>query len=91
MAVALRIPTILRPLAGGLSVVEAEGGTVKEVFADLTSRHPELAGRIYAPDGGLHRFLNVFVDDEDIRYLDGLDTSVPDGADISILPAVAGG
>ncbi len=91
MTAQVRIPTVLRPLVGGVASVEAEGATVADVFADLEARHPGLGERLIDSDGGLHRFVNVFLGDEDVRYLEGLDTPVPDGADISILPAVAGG
>ncbi|HLI24610.1 MAG TPA: MoaD/ThiS family protein, partial [Acidimicrobiales bacterium] len=69
MSVAVRIPTVLRPAAGGASTVEAEGGSVGEVFADLVRRHPELRQQILTPEGELHRHLNVFLNDDDIRYL----------------------
>ncbi|MGH8937602.1 MAG: MoaD/ThiS family protein [Acidimicrobiia bacterium] len=90
MTVRVRLPTILRSLADGEALVRAEGQTVGEVFADLEQRHPGLGDRL-VDQGDLHRFVNVFVGDEDIRYLQGLDTPVPEGAEISILPAVAGG
>jgi molybdopterin synthase sulfur carrier subunit len=90
MTVLVRLPTILRPLADGQALVRAEGQTVGEVFADLEQRHPGIGDRL-VDQRGLHQFVNVFVGDEDVRYLDGLDTPVPEGAEISILPAVAGG
>ncbi|GIU91210.1 MAG: molybdopterin synthase sulfur carrier subunit [Acidimicrobiia bacterium] len=88
--VKIQLPTVLRQHAGGAKTVEATGDTVGEVFADLARRYPALAAQL-APDGDLGVFVNVFVDDEDIRYLDGLDTPVRDDAEITILPAVAGG
>ncbi len=91
MAVPVRIPTVLRPLAGGEKVVEASPGSLAEVLAEIDTRHPGLGARLRAEDGGLHPFVNVFVGDEDARYLDGLDTAVADGVEVSIIPAVAGG
>jgi molybdopterin converting factor small subunit len=91
MAVEVRLPTLLRPHADGAATVTAEGATVGEVFAALTSRYPGLAGNLVDEHGGLHKFVNVYRDDDDIRYLDGLDTKVADGDVVSILPAVAGG
>lgn len=90
--VRINLPTVLRQHAGGAKTVEATGGTVGEVFADLAHRYPALGAQLTAPDGeGLPIFVNVFVDDEDIRYLDGLDTPVDERSEITILPAVAGG
>ena len=91
MAVEVKLPTVLRVHAGGVGSVSAEGSTVGEVFAELTSRHPGLAGNLVGEDGTLHKFVNVYRNDDDIRYLDALDTKVADGDVISILPAVAGG
>ncbi len=91
MAVEIRLPTVLRPHTDGTPVVSAEGSTVGEAFADLVARYPGLSDQLVDADGALHKFVNVYVDDEDIRYLDQLDTEVADGAEISILPAVAGG
>lgn len=86
----VKLPTMLRPHAGGATVVDVEGSTVGEVFATLAERFPSLAGQL--GDGGdLPVFVNVFLDEEDIRYLDGLETPVGDDAEITILPAVAGG
>lgn len=90
MAVTVRIPTTLRPLAGGNSQVQVEGSTVAEVFKGLDAAHPGFSDRLL-DDGKLRKFVNVFVADDDIRYLDGLNTPVPDGTTISIIPAVAGG
>ena len=86
----VNLPTILRPHAGGSRRVEASGRTIGEVFATLGDRHPGLAQQL-SPAGDLPVFVNVFLDDEDIRYLDGLDTTVDEGSEITILPAVAGG
>jgi molybdopterin synthase sulfur carrier subunit len=91
MAVDVRLPTVLRPHAGGLSTVSANGATIGEVLNDLVSRYPGMAGQVLTEDGALHRFVNVYVDDDDVRYLEQLDTKVADGATVSILPAVAGG
>ena len=91
MTVDVRLPTLLRSHADGASSVSAAGTTVGEVFADLMGRFPALAGNLVDADGGLHRFINVYRNDDDIRYLDALDTKVADGDVISILPAVAGG
>jgi molybdopterin converting factor small subunit len=82
---------LLRPHAGGASSVDARGATVGEVVADLAERYPGMSGLIVVSDGGLHKFVNVYRNDDDIRYLDQLDTKVDDGDVISILPAVAGG
>lgn len=91
MAVEVRLPTVLRTQAGGASVVTVDGATVGEVLAKLVAEFPGLAGQVVQPDGSLHKFVNIYVNDDDVRYLDGVDTAVPDGAEISILPAVAGG
>ncbi len=91
MTVEVRIPTMLRSHVGGAATVQAEGATVGEIISELTTAHPGLAGQIVTEDGTLHRFVNVYVNDDDIRYLDKLDTKVADGDTISILPAVAGG
>jgi molybdopterin synthase sulfur carrier subunit len=91
MAVEVKLPTLLRAQADGASSVTAEGSTISEVFGDLTTRFPALAGNLVDDDGKLHKFVNVYRNDDDIRYLDALDTKVADGDVISILPAVAGG
>ena len=91
MAVKVKIPTQLRAAAGGESDIEVEGGTVGEVLDALFDRHDELRDRLSDGDGGLRRFVNVYVDGEDIRFTDGLDTPVADGREVQILPAVAGG
>jgi sulfur-carrier protein len=86
----VRIPTPLRPHAGGLDRVEASGSTVGEILGDLASQHPALRERLF--DGEeLRRFINVYVNNEDIRYLDDLATPVASGDEVSIIPAVAGG
>lgn len=91
MPVKVRIPTTLRSLAGGSSEVELEGATVGEVLASLESAHPGFSERLLDDEGGLRRFVNVFVADDDVRYLQGMDTPVPDGETVAIIPAVAGG
>jgi molybdopterin converting factor small subunit len=91
MSVSIRIPTQLRTLAGGAGEVSVEGGTVKEALSALDAAHPGFSGRLFDEGGQLRRFVNVFVADEDVRFLDGLATPVGDGQTISIVPAVAGG
>ena len=91
MSVDVRLPTLLRAHADGASSVAAEGATVGEVFTDLTTRYPGLSDQLVDGSGGLHKFVNVYRNDDDIRYLEQLDTKVADGDTISILPAVAGG
>jgi molybdopterin synthase sulfur carrier subunit len=90
MSVRVKIPTQLREATDGESVAEVDGSTVGEVLDALYTRYGELRSRI-AEDGGLRRFVNVYVAGEDIRFLDGLETSVNDGDEVTILPAVAGG
>jgi molybdopterin synthase sulfur carrier subunit len=91
MSVTVRIPTQLRELSGGAAEVTLEPGSLKGVLDALDTAHPGFAGRLYDDNGELRRFVNVFVADEDIRFLDGLDTAVEDGQVVSIVPAVAGG
>jgi molybdopterin converting factor small subunit len=91
MSVTVRIPTQLRELSGGNAEVSAEGGTLATVLSGLERAHPGFRERLFDDQGELRRFVNVFVDDEDIRFLDGVDTEVKDGATVSIVPAVAGG
>jgi molybdopterin converting factor small subunit len=90
MAVTIKLPTQLRDSAGGAASVQAEGATVGEALESAFDSHGELRDRLYQ-DGELRRFVNVYLSGEDIRFLDGLDTEVPDGAELTILPAVAGG
>ncbi len=89
--VTIRIPSQLRPLAGGASVVVVEASTVAEALKALDASHPGFAERLYDETGTLRRFVNVFVADEDIRFLSGIDTPLEPGATISVVPAVAGG
>jgi MoaD family protein len=91
MAVTVKIPTQLRAAAGGDTQLQVEGGTVGEVLDALFDRHGELRDRLADGDGALRRFVNVYVDGEDIRFTDGLQTPVADGNEVQILPAVAGG
>jgi molybdopterin synthase sulfur carrier subunit len=91
MAVTVRIPTQLRELSGGAAEISAEGATVADVLRSLETAHPGFAERLFDESGELRRFVNVFVADEDIRFLDGIDTPVVDGTTVSIVPAVAGG
>ena len=91
MAVTVRIPTTLRPLSGGNKLVEVPAGKLSDVLAGLDAAHPGFADRLLDEQGGLRKFVNVFVDDDDVRYLEGLDTTVADGLTVSIIPAVAGG
>ena len=91
MAVEIKLPTVLRVQADGQSTVAVDGATVGEVFATLVERYPGLRGNLLDDDGKLHKFVNVYKDDDDIRYLDGLDTKLDNGDVLSILPAVAGG
>jgi sulfur-carrier protein len=91
MPVEVRLPTLLRPHADGAASVKAEGATVGEVFAELVERFPGLSGQLVDDGGSLHKFVNVYRNDDDVRYLDQLDTKVTDGDVVSVLPAVAGG
>jgi molybdopterin synthase sulfur carrier subunit len=89
--VEVRLPTVLRSHAGGQSVVTVGGSTIGDVLRDLVAQNPGMAGQVLTEDGSLHRFVNVYLNDDDVRYLDKLDTKVADGDTVSILPAVAGG
>jgi sulfur-carrier protein len=91
MSATVRIPTPLRTLTGGSATVEVDGATVGDVVSSLDAAHPGLGERILDDGGQVRRFVNVFVDDKDIRFQQGLDTPVRDGATVSIIPAVAGG
>jgi MoaD family protein len=91
MAVTVRLPAQLRDAAGGATAAEVTGATVGEALADLYGRHGELRQRMAGEDGELRRFVNVYLGGEDIRFLDGLDTRVSDGDELTVLPAVAGG
>ncbi len=91
MAIEVKIPTILRTYTGGAKSVEASGATLSALLDDLDVNHPGLRGRLITEDGGLHRFVNVYVNDEDVRFTGSLDTALADGDSVTILPAVAGG
>ncbi len=91
MPVDVRLPTILRQHAGGQASVKANGETLQEVFDDLVRQFPGLEGQLVTEDGALHKFVNVYVNDDDVRYLDKLNTKVTESDSITILPAVAGG
>ncbi|GAA1980843.1 MoaD/ThiS family protein [Kitasatospora viridis] len=91
MSATVRIPTILRPYTDGRSEVTAEGATLAEVIADLDRNHAGIGARVLDDAGALRRFVNVYVNDDDVRFDQGLATEVKDGATVSIIPAVAGG
>ena len=91
MSVSVRIPTILRTYTGGESEVSAEGSTLAEVLDDLDAHYPGIKGRVLDDQGALRRFVNVYVGNDDVRFLESLQTPTPDGAQISVIPAVAGG
>jgi MoaD family protein len=91
MSVQVKLPTILRKHVGGEPRVSAEGATLREVLDDLEQKYPGITKNVLADDGGLHRFINVYLNDEDVRYLGSLETEVDEGDTVSILPAVAGG
>jgi molybdopterin synthase sulfur carrier subunit len=91
MSVSVRIPTILRTYTGGGSEVAANGDTVAAVLDDLDSNYPGIKGRIVDEQGELRRFVNVYVGNDDVRFLESLDTKTPEGTQISVIPAVAGG
>ena len=87
----VRLPTVLRQYAGGQAIVKAQGETVRKALEDLVLQFPQLNGQVITEDGELHKFVNVYVGDDDIRYLDKLDTKLTGDETITILPAVAGG
>ena len=91
MAVTVRIPTTMRPIAGGAASVKVEGATLADVLHNLDQAFPGFQERLFDEFGQLRKFVNVFVADDDVRYLEGVDTKVPDGETVSIIPAVAGG
>ena len=91
MSVRVKLPTILRKHSGGNALVDADGATLRDLLADLESKYPGITKNIVSEDGGLHRFINVYLNDEDVRYLGSLETAVKEGDTVSILPAVAGG
>jgi len=91
MSVTVRIPTTMRPLSGGSSTVKVDGSKLSEVLADLNAQFPGFDDRLFDETGALRKFVNLFVADDDVRYLDGLSTATPEGTTVSIIPAVAGG
>lgn len=91
MAIEVRVPTILRSYTGGAKVVQGTGETLADLLTDLDAQHAGLRGRLITPEGGLHRFVNIYVNDEDVRFLGALDAKLSDGDAVTILPAVAGG
>ena len=91
MSISVRIPTILRSYTGGAAEVPATEGTLRDVIASLDAAYPGIGGRILDEGGKLRRFLNVYVGEEDVRLAQGLDTEVPSGFQVSVIPAVAGG
>jgi molybdopterin converting factor small subunit len=90
MAIEVRIPTILRTYTDGAKAVQGQGNTLAGLFADLDARHPGIEERLLE-EGRLRRFINVYLNDEDVRFLDGVETKLADGDSVTILPAVAGG
>ena len=91
MTVSVRLPTVLRVQAGGQAVVDLDGTTIGKVLTTLVDTFPGLKGQVIGEDGTLNKFVNIYINDDDVRYLQQLDTPVSDGDEISILPAVAGG
>ncbi len=91
MAIEVRIPTILRSYTGGEKAVSASGSTLQRLIDDLDARHAGIKGRLITNEGALHRFVNVYVNDEDVRFLGSLDAPLKDGDSVTVLPAVAGG
>ena len=91
MSITVRIPTVLRSSTGGVATEELEGDTVGAVLGNLVDSFPQVKGQVFTDDGGLHRFLNVYLNDDDVRYTGGLSTSVSAGDELTLHPAVAGG
>ncbi len=91
MAIEVRIPTILRPYTGGAKAVDGAGDNIAELLTDLDVKYPGVRGRLVTEDGGLHRFVNIYINDEDVRFIGALDAKLSDGDTVTILPAVAGG
>ena len=87
----VRIPPVLRASVGGEKELDAEGSSVGEILRSIADEHPETESQLFGPDGGLNRYVNVYLNDEDVRVLDGLDTGVGDSDTLVILPAMAGG
>ena len=91
MSIEVRVPTILRSFTGGEKAVTGTGDTIADLLTDLDAKFPGFRGRLVTPEGGLHRFVNVYINDEDVRFLGALDAKLNDGDSVTILPAVAGG
>ena len=91
MPVKVKVPRIMRDQVGGEAIVEGSGSTLSDLLEDLERKYPGFKHRIVADDGGIHRFINLYLNDEDVRYLGSLETAVKEGDTVSILPAVAGG
>ena len=91
MSIEVRVPTILRTYTGGEKAVSGAGDTIADLLTDLDAQFPGFRGRLVTPEGGLHRFVNVYINDEDVRFLGALDAKLNDGDTVTILPAVAGG
>jgi len=91
MSIEVRVPTILRSFTGGEKAVTGTGDTSADLLTDLDAKFPGFRGRLVTPEGGLHRFVNVYINDEDVRFLGALDAKLNDGDTVTILPAVAGG
>jgi molybdopterin synthase sulfur carrier subunit len=89
--ITFRLPPVLRPHAGGARTVEADGATLREALDDLFVRYPAMRGQLVDDGGDLNRFVNVYVDNEDVRLREGLETGVADGSTVIVLPAMAGG
>jgi sulfur-carrier protein len=87
----IKIPVVLRPSVGGVKEVSADGGDVGAVLRSLADQHPDLSSQLFGPDGSLNRYVNVYLNDEDVRVLDGLDTAVGESDVLNVLPAMAGG
>ena len=91
MSIAVKVPTILRTYTGGESTVSVTGATVADALSDLDARYPGIGARVLDDQGNLRRFVNVYINDDDVRFLQNLETPTPEGSSISIIPAVAGG
>jgi molybdopterin synthase sulfur carrier subunit len=91
MSVDVRVPTILRSFTGGQKAVKGTGDTLADLLTDLDSQYPGIRGRLLTDDGSLHRFVNIYINDEDVRFQGGLDAKLNSGDEVTILPAVAGG
>ena len=91
MSISVKVPTILRTYTGGTSEVAVTGSTLSDALADLDAQFPGIGARVLDDDGRLRRFINVYVNDDDVRFLEDLDTPTPDGSSVAIIPAVAGG